>query len=111
MNDFVYVIQADNGEVKVGLSGTPFARLSKIKREYGPRRGFKDAYFKLRHYPTRYGLLIESHAHDALEQFASGGEWYRVNSLFALGVVADVARLFQSNVLIETIGPSRAGRI
>ena len=31
----VYVMAADNGEVKVGFSGTPRARLSKVKREYG----------------------------------------------------------------------------
>ncbi len=104
MSNCVYVIQADNGEVKVGLSGTPFARLSKVKKEYGLRRHFSNAYL-VGYAVTRYGFAVESYVHRELEQYAVGGEWYRMNSLSALGVVAQVAKIFDERTFVYAIGP------
>jgi hypothetical protein len=110
MSDCVYVIQADNGEVKLGLSGTPFARLSKVRKEYGPRRQFGDAYL-VGFVTTRFGLFVESSAHSELKRFAVGGEWYRVSSLLALGVVAQIAGLLESNIIVQTFGPAAEAKV
>lgn len=104
MSSCVYVIQADNEEIKVGLSGTPFARLSKVKAEYGDRRRFTSAYL-VGYAVTKFGLAVESHVHRELEQYAVGGEWYRINSLYALGVVTQVARSFDAASVTYAIGP------
>lgn len=110
MSSCVYVIQANNGEIKVGLSSTPFARLSKIKKEYGARRQFNDAYL-VAFVATSYGLLVESGAHNSLRQFAVGGEWYRVSALIALGVVSRIASSLEPNVIVQTFGPSAEAKV
>jgi len=109
MSACVYIIQADNGEIKVGLSGTPYARLSKVKKEYSKRRGFADAYL-VGFITTDYGLEIESFSHKFLEQYAVGGEWYKVNSLFAMRAVLDAASIFENDVIFKTVGPSGADK-
>lgn len=105
MTAFVYVILVDSGEVKVGLSGTPYARLSKIKREYGPRRNFKDASL-VGFVRTAYGQLVESRVQSRLAEHATGGEWYRVDPLIALDAVIDEARALEDDPLV--IRPSEA---
>ena len=104
MSAFVYVVHANNGEIKVGLSVTPHERLSKIKKEYSHRRGFSEAYL-VGFVSTRYGLSVERLAHGFLGQYAVGGEWYRVHPLIALRVVIKAAYLFQEDVLVYTEGP------
>lgn len=104
MDACVYVVQADNGEVKVGLSGTPYARLSKVKKEYSHRRKFKNAYL-VGFVPTDYGLYVESIAGRILEEYAVGGEWYEVNSLIALRAVITAASSFENDVVVHTVGP------
>lgn len=91
MSAYVYVILTDSGEIKVGLSGTPYARLSKIKREYGERRGFKDAQL-VGFVDTSYALLVESLVHRRIEAHATGGEWFRMDGEEALSIVLEEAR-------------------
>lgn len=86
----VYVVSADNGEVKVGLSGTPYARLSQIKRHYGPRRGFKGAKL-VGIIWTQCAAEVESCVIRRLEHLATGGEWFRCDPEHALRVVIDEA--------------------
>jgi hypothetical protein len=91
MADAVYVIVADNGDVKVGISGTPYARLSKVKRDYGPSRGFQDARlvgFVL----TGYAYAIEHFAIRRLLPHATGGEWFRIDPMRAGPNTASIAR-------------------
>lgn len=72
----VYVIEADNGEVKVGIASAPLSRLTTIVREYGPRRGFRTArvaaYFDCDDPP-----VIEVWAHRLLRDRWVDGEWFR----------------------------------
>ena len=109
-HDCVYVVQADNGEVKIGVSGTPFARLSKIKKEYGARRNFRDAYVAA-FVTTKFGFLVETAAQRSLERYAVGGEWYRVNLLLALRAICEAAWLVGDNVILQTFGPSKELRV
>ena len=98
----VYDILADNGEVKVGVSGTPYARLSKIKREYGPRRGFLDA--KLIGFVTTDAyLVVESHVHMALADHAVGGEWYRIDPGIAFRRVVVEATLLDDSAAVHDL--------
>ena len=94
----VYVMAADNGEVKVGFSGTPYARLSKVKREYGARRGF-----------TGIRLVGTVWTHAALEVeaevirllvgcgWAVGGEWFRCDPEQTLQAVIREAEAWQAH--------------
>jgi len=109
MTAFVYVIEADNGEVKVGLSGTPYARLSKIKREYGPRRGFVDARL-VGFVRTRYALVVESLAQHRIEGSATGGEWYRLDPIQALVIVLQEAMFQEDGVFVQWPERPRAAR-
>ncbi len=91
MGAFVYVMAADNGEVKVGWSGTPYARLSKVRREYSARRGFRDIGLVGM---VRTAAFVETEvmAHGRLEPFAVGGEWFRLDAEAALAIVLECAR-------------------
>lgn len=87
----VYVIATETGEVKVGWSSTPYARLSKVKREYAARRGFTQAWL-VGFVHTPDFLAVELLAHERLLPYATGGEWFRHDAEAALQVVLDVAR-------------------
>lgn len=71
----VYVIAADNGEVKIGYAMAPASRFTVIRREYAAKRGFTDA--------RLVGWVECSHA-DVLEVLAHrhyrsrwiSGEWF-----------------------------------
>lgn len=101
MTAFVYVIEADNGEVKVGLSGTPVARLSKIKREYGARRGFKEARL-VGYVRTPDPLLVEWLAHRTLAEHVTGGEWFRVDPMLAIVTVLQEAMLVADGAFVQS---------
>ena len=107
--NFVYVIEADNGDVKVGMSGTPYARLSHVKREYGPRRGFKDARL-VGFVRSRDALLVESAAHHHLLDFATGGEWFRVEPMKALVTVLLAALILDDGAFVQRPTPRKASR-
>jgi len=110
MSSCVYVIQADNFEIKVGVSDTPYARLSNIKKEYSNRRGFKRAYL-VGFISSDFGLSVESLAHRMLNQYAVGGEWYRVHAFIALRAVIEAASLFESNIVVQTVGPETKAKL
>lgn len=82
----VYVMAADNGEVKVGWSGTPYARLSKVRREYAARHGFERIAL-VGWVRTTAFLEVELLAIAELKPHASGGEWFRVDPEDALATV------------------------
>lgn len=103
----VYVVEADNGEVKVGLSGTPYARLSNIKREYGPRRGFTHARLVGMVW-TDYPVEVERLAIDSLLPLAEGGEWFRVEPMVALVEVVYAATMFDPCAHVQW--PSRPSK-
>lgn len=94
---FVYVVLADNGDVKVGWSSTPFARLSKIKREYAGRRGFRQAQL-VAFIQTERFVEVELVAHEILRPQAMEGEWFRVDPECAFEAVLLAA---------STIAPDR----
>ena len=79
----VYVIAADNGEVKIGYARAPVSRFVTIQREYGPKRGFLTA---------RLVGYVEAVRADALEALAHrqfwgtwvGGEWFQIDPDAAL---------------------------
>ena len=101
----VYIIQADNGEVKVGISGSPYARLSQVVRDYSAPRGFSDAYL-VAVLPTPAAEMIESIVLDLLRPHATGGEWFRVSALYALRALLCAAEgLADGPVLME--GPAQ----
>lgn len=99
----VYVIEADNGEVKVGASGTPYARLSKIKREYGPRRGFTHARL-VGFVPTSCPMAAEALVHRQLESLAVGGEWFNVDPVKALVEVLWAVWEFDAGATVRWAG-------
>lgn len=90
---FVYVISADNGEVKVGSSGAPYARLSQVKREYAARRGFTSARL-VGFVRTAWPMAVEAAAQHRLLAHVVGGEWFRVDPEMALQVVLEEAGEF-----------------
>ena len=100
MNAFVYVMAADNGEVKIGWSSTPYARLSKVKAEYGPRRGFRDVRL-VGFVPTPCFMQVESDTLRRLEAWATGGEWFRLDPREALRVVVAEALSWESRVFLH----------
>lgn len=104
MSACVYIVQTNNGEVKIGLSGSPYSRLSQIKKEYGRRRGFTEAYLAA-YVVTDYGLLVESLTHRLLDEFAVGGEWYEVSFLIALSAVFEAAQTVGEDIRCYAIGP------
>ena len=108
--DSVYVIHADNGEVKIGFSGTPFARLSKIKREYGQRRKFKNAYL-VGFVTLDNAFELELLVHRELERYACGGEWYNISPLLAFGKLIDCAHMFSPDPRVTTVGPSEETKV
>lgn len=79
----VYVIAADNGEVKIGYAMCPASRFVTVRREYAPKRGFSDA---------RLVGYIEAERADALEVLAHryfhdqwiSGEWFAIDPECAL---------------------------
>ena len=90
----VYIVQADNGEVKVGITGsTPDARLSKIKRDYAERRRFKDA-FVVCWVDTWNPTWFEQHLIEFHVDNAVGGEWLRCSSLVMLQTFVMLAKLY-----------------
>lgn len=91
---FVYVVLADNDDVKVGWSSTPYARLSKIKRDYGQRRGFTSARL-LAFVETPSFLDTELLAHHALREHWLEGEWFHVPAEAALDAVIEAAWLLE----------------
>lgn len=102
---YVYIIQADNGEVKIGVSDAPFHRLNQVKREYGPRRGFRDAYLVgcLR---TSRPVTVEATVLDLLDPYSVGGEWFRVSSLYALRALLFSAEGFTDGFVVME-GPTQ----
>lgn len=98
--DVVYVMEADNGEVKVGVSGTPYARLSKVKAYYGPRRGF-DHVRIVGMVPCPHPLAVEWGAAQELEPHAVGGEWYRLDAMQALVAVLWAALAFDEAACVR----------
>jgi hypothetical protein len=108
--DCVYLVHADNGEVKIGLSGTPYARLSKIKREYSQRRGFKNAYL-VGFVQLESAYELELFVHHKLKRYACGGEWYNISPLLAFGKLIDFAYMFSPEPYITTVGPSEETRV
>lgn len=87
----VYVIAADNGEVKVGYSYAPIWRFTTIRREYAKKRGFTNA--------RLVGWIEASHA-DALEALAHrhfreeghwiSGEWFALDPDATLEKLAEI---------------------
>lgn len=83
----VYVIAADNGEVKIGYAMAPATRFVTVRREYAAKRGFSDA---------RLVGWIEASAADVLEVIAHrhfrpqwvSGEWFNVDPEAALDQIA-----------------------
>lgn len=108
--DCVYVVHADNGEVKIGFSGTPYARLSKIKREYRQRRGFNNAYL-VGFVMLENAFELELFMHRKLERYACGGEWYNISPLLAFGWLIDYAYLFCSEPRVTTVGPNEEKKV
>ena len=102
----VYVMQADNGELKIGWSGAPYARLSKVKGEYGPRRGFVDLRLVGM---VRTAAFIETEilVHARVAAAATGGEWYRMDAEDALATALDVALQLDSDAAIVRPQQSR----
>ena len=98
----VYVIATDTGEVKVGWSSTPYARVSKIRREYGPRRGFAEAWL-VGFVPTPRFLDVEIAVHRRLEPLATGGEWFRADPMEALRVVAAEAMCWEDRITMHLV--------
>lgn len=74
----VYVIAADNGEVKIGYAMAPVSRFVTIRREYARKRGFTDA---------RLVGWVEASQADVLEVMAHrhfwprwiSGEWFTLD--------------------------------
>lgn len=94
MTTSVYIVQADNGQVKVGITGSGVAaRLSKIKQDYGPRRGFNDA-FVVCHTDTWNPDWFETHLIEFHLEQAVGGEWLDCSSLVLLQTFLMLAKLY-----------------
>jgi hypothetical protein len=110
MSACVYVIHADNGEVKVGLSGGPYSRLYQVKKDYAHRRGFSDAYL-VGFVTTDYGVIVESLAIDSLIENAVGGEWFKIHPLIALNAVIEAASFYDDNLIIQTVGPKDENKV
>lgn len=89
----VFVILADNGEVKIGFSDTPYARLSKIKREFAARNGFKEA--KLVGFVETYAAqYVESRIFRSLESYLiEGSNWYQIDPEVMLAFILEEAKL------------------
>lgn len=106
MAAFVYVIEADNGDVKVGLSVSPYARLSQVKRDYRGARGFTDARL-VGFVKSDAALEVEAMAHQALQRHVipTAGEWYRVDPLKALIEVLWQAMEFDPGAFVRWSRP------
>ncbi len=91
-NACVYVVEADNGEIKVGVSRTPYERLSKIRRHYASRRGFRTATLYA-FVETDVPMAVEWMAHRDLKPYWAGGEWFTRAPEAALRVVLEYAML------------------
>lgn len=102
MSACVYVIQADNGEVKVGWSGTPYARLSSVKREYSARRGFSRAVL-IGFVQTPAFVEVELLAIRSLLGDAVGGEWFRCAPAAAIEAIMSAAREFDPAAEWKTV--------
>lgn len=85
----VYVIAADNREVKIGYAMAPASRFTTIRREYAPKRGFTDA--------RLVGWIECSHA-DVLEAYAQrhyrrswiSGEWFALDPERTLAEIGEL---------------------
>lgn len=107
---YIYVIEVDSGEVKVGLSGTPYARMSKIKREYGPSRGFTRARL-CAFVGSADAMLIEGLVHRALKDHASGGEWYRLAPGRAIASVVGIGLSLNERLRLFLPNPDRPSQL
>lgn len=104
MPAYVYAIAADNGEVKVGFSSTPYARISKVKRDYGKRRGFASAWL-IGYVETPFFLDVESDAIERLLPYATGGEWFRCDPQQAMQEIISAAEDWSQHPGIAWINP------
>lgn len=102
----LYVMAANNGEVKVGYSGAPFARLSAVKKAYAGVRGFT-ALQLFAFVPSADPILDELAAIRALVPLATGGEWFRCSPEHALQAVVDA--VWTGAGPVEVIRPRKFG--
>lgn len=99
---FVYVIAADRGPVKIGVSKDPARRLVKAQTD-------NPAKLRVLHrleVAISLSRIVETRAHEIAEKHHVGGEWYCLTAEEAVGVIslaaADVAAGYRPTLLAET---------
>jgi hypothetical protein len=103
---YLYVMAADNGEVKVGYSGSPFARLSAVKAAYAERRGFKNLSL-FAYVQSAAPILDELLVIRRLLPLATGGEWFRCTPEHALRIVIET--VWEGDGLVRVFRPRKNG--
>lgn len=85
-SNFVYIIEGEAGKHKIGVSSDPTKRISQLQT--GSPVALKFAYIGV----TAGGAYdIEAQAHALLQNYNTNGEWFRVPSSIAIGVVLESA--------------------
>jgi hypothetical protein len=83
---FVYVVQADNGTIKIGISTNPTARLAQLQRS-------APAHLSLAYVGAlrSTGYAVEAEAHRTLASYRQSGEWFSCPAEMAVAAVAVAA--------------------
>jgi hypothetical protein len=83
---FIYIVQADNGLIKVGISGNPGARLMQL-------RTASAVPLKLEYIGALRcnGYAIEAATHRTLADYRQNGEWFRCPTDMAVAAISAAA--------------------
>jgi hypothetical protein len=85
-HSFVYVVKADNGLCKIGMTTNPAARLAQLRS--GSASPLEFAWIGA---PKGDTIAIERDAHDMLAKYRKNGEWFAIEPDAAVGAIHTVA--------------------
>jgi hypothetical protein len=83
---FIYVIQADNGMLKIGISSNPSARLAQLRTASPSALSF--AYIAAL---RSDGRAVEAEAHRTLAGYRQNGEWFNCPAEMAVAAIGAAA--------------------
>jgi T5orf172 domain len=103
-HSFVYVVKADDGLCKIGMTTNPNARLAQLRS--GSASPLEFAWIGA---PKGDTIAIERDAHAMLDKYRKSGEWFAVEPDAAVGTIHAAA--FRLGQPVLDLDPERAEQI
>lgn len=100
MKRCIYVMESDDGRVKIGMSNSPVARLSSVRSSEGGR-SISLVYSTD---PVDSPDVVERAVLAALAEHCVGGEWFSVATNHAVAVVEAIAARYSNQAIAAANG-------